>query len=76
VRSWNRRDGRCPLSGSLPGEPRGYLRQTPVRHSSANLAGASFSPRFAPAIFGPGERPSGQLGLSFKPVKWPARPFV
>src|SRR5437763_15514221 len=74
--SWNRRDGKCLLSGSLPGGPKGYLRETPVRHSSANLAGASFSPRFAPAIFGPGERPSGQLGISFKPVKWPARPFV
>ena len=56
--SWNRRDGKCLLSGSLPGEPKGYFRETPVRHSSANLAGASFSPRFAPAIFVPGERPS------------------
>src|SRR5947209_17873899 len=43
--SWNRRDGKCLLSGSLPGEPKGYFRETPVRHSSANLAGASFSPR-------------------------------
>ena len=56
--SWNRRDGKCLLSGSLPGEPKGYFRETPVRHSSANLAGASFSPRFAPAIFVPGGRPS------------------
>src|SRR5436305_4481077 len=40
--SWNRRDGKCLLSGSLPGEPKGYFRETPVRHSARTWPARAF----------------------------------